>query len=126
VQDARPQERRYRGALRTTSIVLAATGVAAIGAGALLGYQTNQKERLIDKQFDPNRPGGPDNATVSDLVAEGTRLETWQYISYGVGVAALAGAATTFGLSGWTFRDEVTVTPVLAGNRVGGTVRLRF
>jgi hypothetical protein len=41
-------------------------------------------------------------------------------------VAALAGAATTFGLSGWSFRDEVTVTPVLAGNRLGGTVRLRF
>ena len=63
---------------------------------------------------------------VSALVAQGTRLETWQYISYGVGVAALAGAATTFGLSGWSFRDEVNVTPVLAHDRVGGTVRIRF
>jgi hypothetical protein len=126
VQDARPQERRYRGALRTTSIVLAATGVAAIGAGALLGVQMKQKEDQIARQFEPNRPGGPDNAQVSDLVAQGTRLETWQYISYGVGVAALAGAATTFGLSGWTFRDEVTVTPVLAGDHMGGTVRVRF
>jgi hypothetical protein len=126
VQDARPQERRYRGALRTTSIVLAATGVAAIGTGALLGLQMKKKEDQIARQFEPNRPGGPDNARVSDLVAEGTRLETWQYISYGVGVAALAGAATTFGLSGWTFREEVTVTPVLAGDHMGGTVRVRF
>ncbi len=126
VQDARPQERRYRGALRTTSIVLAATGVAAIGTGVLLSYQMKQKEDLIAEQFAPDRPGGADNARVSDLVAEGTRLETWQYISYGVGVAALAGAATTFGLSGWTFRDEVTVTPVLAGGHMGGTVRVRF
>ena len=120
VQDARPQERRYRGALRTTSIVLAATGVAAIGAGVLLGYQMKQKEDQIARQFEPNRPGRPGQRPGSRIWwPQGTRLETWQYISYGVGVAALAGAATTFGLSGWTFRDEVTVTPVLAGDQHG-------
>jgi hypothetical protein len=126
VQDARPQERRYRGALRTTSIVLAATGVAAIGAGALLGYQVNKKEDQIAREVDPSRTAPTNTSRVSDLVAQGTRLETWQYISYGVGVAALAGAATTFGLSGWSFREEMQVTPVLAGNHVGGTVRFRF
>ena len=72
VQDARPQERRYRGALRTTSIVLAATGVAAIGAGVLLGFQMNAKEDEIARavRSQPAR-AAPDNAAVSDLVAAG-------------------------------------------------------
>ena len=76
VQDARPQERRYRGALRTTSIVLAATGVAAIGAGVLLGYpdeaQGRRGRQAVRSQL---RPGGADNPQrCRSWWPQGTRL----------------------------------------------------
>lgn len=126
IQDARPRERRYRSALRTTSIVLAATSFVAFGTGAFLSYRMKSKEDQIAREFDERKPGGPNTARVSELVSDGSRLETWQYVSYGIGVAALAGAATTFGLSGWSFRDDIEVTPVLSKNGWGGVVQARF
>ena len=126
ILDARPQELRYRSALRTTSIVLAAVSVAALATGAVLSQRMNAKEDEIDREFDLRKPGGPNTARVSELVSDGTRLETWQYVSYGVGVAALAGAVTTFGLSGWSFHDQVALAPVASASHLGGVVRLRF
>jgi hypothetical protein len=125
VQDARPLQRNHRAALRTTSIALAATSVAALGTGAFLSYRVQAKERDIEKKYSP-MPVIEGPMFARDTSA-GARLETFQYIAYGVGVAALAGAVTTFGLSGWSLRDEpVSAAPILTYDTVGGVMRLRF
>ena len=72
-----------------------------------------------------------DGAALQRQIADGERYETWQWVSYGVGVAALAGAVTTFVLAGGLHGGPadhalVDVTPALSPDGAGGVVRVRF
>jgi len=116
-------------ALRTTSIVLAAVGVAAVGAGIFLSLKVKSTNDSINSQY-ANQPFVTDEAKLEQQIADGKSYETWQWVGYGIGVAALAGAVTTFVLSGrFAAGPEpaaVTVTPTASTDGVGGVVRVRF
>jgi hypothetical protein len=115
--------------LRVSSIVLAGLGVAAIAAGAYLSLKVQSIEDDINREF-----AGEDYVTdvgrLQQQLSDGKSYETWQWVGYGVGVAALAGAATTFILStrasGSPERAALGVAPALSPEGVGGVVRMRF
>lgn len=114
--------------LRVASIVLAGVGVAAIAAGAVMSLKVKGINDDINGQF-----AGQDYVTdvpaLQQKVSDGERYETWQWVGYGIGIAAMAGAATTFILSTRGSTPEqpaVAITPVLAPGGMGGVVGLRF
>jgi hypothetical protein len=119
--------------LRVTSIALAAVGVAAVGAGVFFSLKVKSMNDAINQEF-----AGQDYVTdpvhLQQQIADGKSYETWQWVGYGVGIAALAGAATTFLLGGGfagsgsaaAEHAAVTVTPALSPDGAGGLVRIRF
>jgi hypothetical protein len=119
-------------ALRIASVVLAALGVAAVGTGVYLSLKVNSISDDIDKEF-ANQDYVTDAAGLQRQLADGARYETWQWIAYGVGGAALAGAVTTFILGGsslpWSGSSEraaLGLTPAVSRDGLGGVVRWRF
>jgi hypothetical protein len=116
--------------LRITSYVLAGVGVAAVATGAFMGVKVKQTNDDINQQF-AGKDYVTDGAGLQRQIADGERYETWQWVGYGVGVAALAGAVTTFILSGGLHSGTadhamVDVTPALSPDGAGGLVRVRF
>jgi len=115
--------------LRVSSIVLAGLGVAAIAAGVYLSLKVQSIEDDINREF-----AGEDYVTdvgrLQNQLSDGKSYETWQWVGYGVGVAALAGAATTFILStrasGSPEHAALGVAPALSPDGVGGVLRMRF
>jgi hypothetical protein len=115
--------------LRVSSIVLVGLGVAAIAAGAYLSFKVQSIEDDINRQF-----AGEDYVTdvgrLQQQLADGKSYETWQWVGYGVGVAALAGAATTFILStrtsGAPEHAALGIAPAFSPDGVGGVLRMRF
>jgi len=121
-----------RKMLRTTSIVLAAVGVAAVGVGAFMSFKVKSTEDSINKEF-AGQPYVTDEARLEQLLSDGKSYETWQWVGYGLGVAALAGAATTFLLAGGfggsgpaADHAAVAITPTLSPGGAGGVLSLRF
>jgi len=124
-------------ALRTTSIVLAAVGVVAIGVGAFLSYKVKSTNDAINNEF-ANQPYVTDEARLEQQISDGKSYETWQWVGYGVGVAAMAGALTTFILSGFSASGSaapeqpaastpsVAITPTLSRGGAGGVLQVRF
>jgi hypothetical protein len=118
--------------LRLASVVCAAIGVAAVGTGIYLSFKVSSTNDGINQEF-ANQDYVTDGARLQRQLADGARYETWQWIGYGVGVAALAGAVTTFVLGGssrsWSGSSEraaLDLTPAVSRDSVGGSVRLRF
>ena len=122
-------EEGRRRTLRVSSIVLAGLAVAAIAAGVALSLKVQSIEDDINREF-----AGDDYVTdvgrLQQQLSDGKSYETWQWVGYGVGIAALAGAATTFILStrssGSPERAALGVAPAFSPEGVGGVVRMRF
>jgi len=131
VTTAQPAGEGRARMLRTTSIVLAAVGAAAIGAGVYLSFKVKSTNDQINAEF-ANQPYVTDEARLEKLISDGKSYETWQWVGYGLGVAAMAGAVTTFVLSGGfasaagPTEHAVSVAPVLSPGGAGGVVQLRF
>jgi hypothetical protein len=128
---AAPSEGRG-GYLRASGIALTVLGVAAIGTGVYLSFKVQALEDDVERRF-AMMGVVTDPAALQRELTDGGRYETWQWISYGLGVAALAGAATTFALGGWPVGGRsaseppaVVVTPVASAGSIGGLMRLRF
>jgi hypothetical protein len=100
----------------------------ALGAGAILTWRVQAKERQLERQFQRDPGLVVDGARLSRQLSDGGRLETWQYVGYGLGVATLAGAVTCFAISGWWPWDRreqaVTFAPVAAPGSAGGILRV--
>jgi hypothetical protein len=133
VTPAAPSDEGRRHSLRVTSIVLAGVGVAAIATGVFLSLKVKQTNDDINREF-AGKDYVTDTARLQQQISDGQRYETWQWVGYGVGVAAMAGAVTTFVLSGGLGGSAsatadhamVTVTPTLAADGAGGVMRVRF
>jgi hypothetical protein len=131
VAPAEDREGRRR-MLRTTSIVLAAVGVAAVGVGVFMSFKVKSTNDSIDQGY--SQPYVTDQARLEQLISDGKSYQTWQWVGYGLGVAALGGAATTFLLSGGfggsgpaaAEHVAVTFTPTVSPDGAGGVLRLRF
>ncbi len=119
-----------RHTLRVASIVLAGVGVAAIATGVFLSLKVQQTNDDINRQF-AGMDYVTDGARLQQQLADGQRYETWQWVGYGVGVAAMAGAVTTFILSGGfgsgtAEHAMIDVSPSLSPDGAGGVMRVRF
>jgi len=116
--------------LRTTSIVLAGVGVAAVAAGVVMSLKVKSTNDSINQQY--SQPYVTNEAQLEKQISDGKTYQTWQWVGYGIGVAALAGAVTTFVLSGHfaagagAEHPAVSVTPTASADGVGGVVRLQF
>jgi hypothetical protein len=131
VTPAQPANERAR-TMRIASIALGALGVVAVGTGVYLSLKVQGINDDINREF-AGQEYVTDVARLNQQLADGRRYETWQWVGYGVGIAALAGAATTFvlggglqGSSAGTERAAVDVTPVVSPGGMGGVVRMRF
>jgi hypothetical protein len=117
-----------RGPLRLTGFALAGASALALGTGAFLSWRVQSKERQVEARFrDPTKV--VDGSDLSRPLRDGGRLETWQYVSYGLGVATLAGAITCFALTGWPWATEsqpVSFAPVASPGSLGGLAHLSF
>ncbi len=122
-----PEPENARRSLRLASFALAGISAATLGTGAVLSWRVRVKERQVERPF-RQEPGIVEGSVLSRQLTDGGRLETWQYVAYGLGVATLAGAVTTFVLSGWPWGREpaVALAPVITPGGLGGTVGVRF
>jgi hypothetical protein len=116
--------------LRITSIALAAVGVVAIGTGVYLSFQVKATNDSINQEFS-RQPYVTDEARLEQLISDGKSYETWQWVSYGFGIAAMAGAVTTpllsgFGSGSGPAERAVSVAPALSPDGMGAVVRMRF
>ncbi len=118
--------------LRTTGIALTALGLVAVGTGVYMSFKVRALQDDVEKRF-AMMGIVTDPAALQRELSDGGRYETWQWISYGIGVAALAGAATTFALGGSPFgrrggaeQQAVAIAPLAGPGTMGGFVRLRF
>jgi hypothetical protein len=115
-----------RRSLRLAGFALSGASALALATGAFLSWRVQVKERQVEGPFNKD-PGVVDGSALSRQLTDGGRLETWQYVAYGVGVATLAGAVTTFALSGWPWaREPVAVAPLITPGGAGGAVGVRF
>jgi hypothetical protein len=126
---------RHRRALRITGFALGAVGVAAVGAGAVLGLKVRSTENAVEKEFKNPETIVTDSGRLKQRLADGGRYETWQWVSYGVGVAALAGGATALVISGAASsptgsagreQARLRVAPLVSAQVVGALARVAF
>jgi hypothetical protein len=132
VAPAAPPADGHAHALRMTSFALAAFGAVAVGVGVYMSLQVRATNDRINQEF-AGKEWVTDGVWLQQQLSDGARYETWQWVGYGVGVAALAGAVTTYLLSGsrlpWggsSERTALNVTPAVSPDGVGGVLRLRF
>jgi hypothetical protein len=84
-----PREAEGSSRLRTAALVLGAAGALAIGTGVVLSLKVQSYERETNEglaSMDPVEPWW-----LEGRISSGTRLETFQWVAYGVGAAAIAG-----------------------------------
>ena len=114
------------GSLRTVGLTLAAVGVAAVGAGIVLSFKVRSSEREVERYVRETEPLA-DPQVVAAKMRSGGRLETFQWVAYGAGVAALAGGVTCFVLglrADQEHRVAWSAVPVPHG--VATSLRVRF
>jgi len=119
--------------LRVSSVVLAAVGVVAVGFGAAMSFKVRSTNDDL-KELYAAQPYVTDSARVAQLESDGSRYQTLQWVGYGVGAAAFAGAVATFILGGSRFpwsaespdRVALDVTPAVSAEGGGAVLRLRF
>jgi hypothetical protein len=79
--------------LRKLGVGLAALGVVAVGAGVLLTVKMESLEGEVER--DAATPATP-GEDVKPKLDRGERLEAFQWLGYGLGVAALAAGTTCY------------------------------
>ncbi len=103
--------------LRIAGIVVAAVGAAGIATGIMLNLKANSLASDIETELPYQRS------------RENTRAsyETWSWVSYGAGVACLAGGAVLYYLGYSKGRpSQVALVPSVAAGSVGGTLQGAF
>ncbi len=102
--------------LRIAAYSSAAVGLTALAVGGYFAVQTRAAARDVERlsgTVDPHR--------VYDMMMRGRRAETWQWIGFGTGAAALG---TAVGLWVW---DGLSASPiVVSGHGVSAQVGGRF
>lgn len=128
--EPRPADPARSTTMRGVTIGLGVLGVAALGTGAYLSSRVESQERAVEQRFGGNKlVTVAESRELRNQLSDGSRLETWQYVSYGVGIAALAGAATTIILTRtwpWSSETALVAAPVAWSDGAGAVVQGRF
>jgi hypothetical protein len=124
--EATPAGRLNR--LQVTGIALGGVGVLSIATGVFFSIKVQSTEKDVNKLITGQTV--VEAGSLKDRDRSGARFELLQWISYGVGVAAVAAGATSFFL-GAGRRDErggvaLSVSPVLGPGVVGSTMGVSF
>lgn len=114
--EARPTDAHPGSGLRTTGIVLASVGVAALGAGLGLNLLANKKISDMESQTDGYSNGK--NSSQKTTV-------TLSWVGYGVGAACIATGAILYGV-GLKARskstDNIALVPSLGSGQAGAAL----
>jgi hypothetical protein len=115
--------------LRVSSYVLGGAAVVALAVGVTMSLKVQSINEELNREY-ASQEYITDYDRLQQRLSDGARYETWQWIGYGFGAAALAGAATTFILStrgaGSSERAGVAMAPTLSPGGLGGVVRVLF
>ncbi len=122
-----------KGMLRVSSVVLAAVGVVAVGFGVVMSFKVKSTNDELDQIF-AGQKYVTDVGRIEQLQSDGSSYQTLQWVGYGVGAAAVAGAVTTFILGGYKFpwsaesthQAGLDVTPSVSPSGGGAVLRMRF
>jgi tetratricopeptide (TPR) repeat protein len=88
---------------RTASLALGGLGVVAVGTGVVLSLKVRSAEKAFERDLAALTE--VDNRWIGDRNRDGARLETFQWVAYGVGAAALAGAVASYLVGGRSGRE---------------------
>ena len=113
------------GRLRTTALILAGVGVAAVATGVVLSLQVRSHQRDVERYVRETQPYA-DPLVVAGKMRTGGRIETFQWVAYGTGVAALAGSATCYLLGLRSGQERVAWTATPAPGGLTTSLRVRF
>jgi hypothetical protein len=126
-QPERPADQGARsGRLRTAGVTLAVVGVAAVGTGVVLSLKVRGSARDVERYVRDTQPYA-DPQVVAGKMRSGGRLETFQWVAYGAGVAALAGGVSCYLLDARPSEERRLAFTVAPGPRgFAASMRLRF
>lgn len=112
--------------LRKIGLGLSAVGALAVATGVVLSFKVRNWEHEVEQRVDQREM--VDNQELSGWMRDGGRLETFQWVAYGVGAAALAGGATCFLVGHRAQREQValTVVPASRGQGMSATLQVRY
>jgi hypothetical protein len=124
------EQKRTRGLtrLQVAGIAVGGAGVLSIATGAFLSYKVQSTENEVNRLIRGQTV--VEAGSLKDRDRSGARFELMQWISYTVGVAAVAAGATTFLLG--TPRGDgrsgvaLSVSPALGPGVVGSTLGVSF
>jgi hypothetical protein len=114
--------------LRYSGIGLAIFGGAALATGVAFGLLMKRAQSDVENQ---TKNDAVPASAVSGKLADGTRYETLQWISYGIGAAALAAGGTLYWLGTSSTSAEARVSsthvfPVFIVNGGGAGLHMAF
>jgi hypothetical protein len=83
------------GRLRKVGLTAAAVGAVAVATGVVLSLKVRSSERDVEQYVRDHQPLA-DPVEVASKMRAGGRLETFQWVAYGAGVAALAAGVSCY------------------------------
>lgn len=108
---------------QVTGMVVAGFGVAALGAGAFFSFKVQSAESDVNQLVKGQTL--VEAGQLKERDRAGARYELMQWISYGVGLAALTAGATTFYLGQRTNERGASISVVPSFLPTGGGASLR-
>jgi hypothetical protein len=114
--------------LRAIGLGLGAASALAVATGVVLSLKVRSSERNLEQEVTKSQ-GPYSYETFGAKMRDGARLETFQWVAYAVGAAALAGGTTCYVL-GMRGRNERPVAfagaPALDGRGFAAWMRVRY
>jgi hypothetical protein len=120
-----PEPKPGRG-LRYAGVGVGIFGVAALASGVVFGLLVRQTQSQVEDQ---TKNGVVDSSAISGKLTDGYRYETLQWISYGVGAAAVVAGSLLYWMG--TGSDEpksssARVSPIFMTNGAGASLQMAF
>jgi hypothetical protein len=127
VEQAAPPSRPDPALLRKIGLGAGAFGALAVATGVVLSFRVMSSERQVEK--DLRSTGNVDNQALSKKLRDGARLETFQWVAYGIGAAAVAAGTVCYVLGLRAERESAVafgVAPAPRGRGLATSLTVRY